>query len=519
MGPAGDSTGQKFLPLWLLQGVTLYWLGLKVFALFAGEPHADEAYYWAWGQHPALSYLDHPGLHAWLQGLMATLFGWSMAGLRALSLVTAAIVLWVLYVWSRRLAPERWQSYFWLGAALFWSSPLMTFYTTIATPDRLLVALALLSIHCFALAFANFREGRAHLAPLYLGALFLGLATLTKYNGVLLGLGMAAVIVMRADLRGLLRSPHLWLAAALSIALQAPTVIWNLEHGFATISFHAVERADAFDLSRFTLDRTLVLLVETVVLVSPFALWGMARLVFTRAREGFAGSLHSTARGVFTVSSVVTFALTLVRYVLFYWNIVAYAAFFGLAAWFIRSRVMQALQIAYGMILSTVLLAQFTVGPVLLGVGMTQPYSSDVFGWREVAAAVRAAEAEHGTDFVAGSNWQIAARLGFALGRADLASISEDRDAYDFWFDEGAIAGRDAIIVDEPRDPEDWAYVVAHFDSIEQVGEITPDRLGRPLVTYQLFVGRGYRAVPREAQPDAQAMSISTEAAERFEGP
>lgn len=37
-------------------------IGLKLYSLVAVNLVSDEAYYWMWGQHPALSYFDHPPL-------------------------------------------------------------------------------------------------------------------------------------------------------------------------------------------------------------------------------------------------------------------------------------------------------------------------------------------------------------------------------------------------------------------------------------------------------------------------
>ena len=51
----------------------------------------DEAYYWMWGQHPALSYYDHPPLNSWLLSLSSAVFGsivWGLILLHTVHLVT-----------------------------------------------------------------------------------------------------------------------------------------------------------------------------------------------------------------------------------------------------------------------------------------------------------------------------------------------------------------------------------------------------------------------------------------------
>ena len=52
----------------MLQVLVGLFLVLKLVFLFGSGPTSDEAYYWLWGQHPALSYYDHPPFHAWMLG-------------------------------------------------------------------------------------------------------------------------------------------------------------------------------------------------------------------------------------------------------------------------------------------------------------------------------------------------------------------------------------------------------------------------------------------------------------------
>src|SRR4051794_30260911 len=60
-------------------------LALRLYFDFAAPPLGDEAYYWMWGQRPALSYFDHPPLHAWLLGVVSIVGGWNNFSLRVLT--------------------------------------------------------------------------------------------------------------------------------------------------------------------------------------------------------------------------------------------------------------------------------------------------------------------------------------------------------------------------------------------------------------------------------------------------
>ena len=68
--------------LLLLQVIAAFFLAIKLVYVFRVGPIFDEAYYWLWGQHPGLSYFDHPPFHAWLLGISDAIFGRSLWGLR-----------------------------------------------------------------------------------------------------------------------------------------------------------------------------------------------------------------------------------------------------------------------------------------------------------------------------------------------------------------------------------------------------------------------------------------------------
>src|SRR6185369_2571698 len=103
---------------------------------------------------------------------------------------------------------------------------------------------------------------------LYAAAALLGLAVLTKYNAALLGVGIALFFVVRKPLRPLWRSPHLYLAGLLSIAMQAPVLWWNATEGLASYKFHLSERWGG-NLFVFTPYHAAVFLGFTLFVVGP----------------------------------------------------------------------------------------------------------------------------------------------------------------------------------------------------------------------------------------------------------
>ncbi len=69
-------------PLRAVQTVAIGMIVFHFVHLALAGVFMDEAYYWMWGQHPALSYYDHPPLNAWLLGLSSIVLGWNTVALR-----------------------------------------------------------------------------------------------------------------------------------------------------------------------------------------------------------------------------------------------------------------------------------------------------------------------------------------------------------------------------------------------------------------------------------------------------
>src|ERR1700709_1140832 len=100
----------SLVPLYV---VFAYLVVLRLWFDLAVAPMGDEAYYWMWGQHLSWSYFDHPPLDGWLQGLVAAIFGWSNFRVRLLTWVTLGGTLYVLWLWSKPLAPDDRTGWFW----------------------------------------------------------------------------------------------------------------------------------------------------------------------------------------------------------------------------------------------------------------------------------------------------------------------------------------------------------------------------------------------------------------------
>lgn len=477
------------------QVVVALFLVLRVAFFVMAQPNGDETYYWIWGQYPALSYYDHPPLLAWLQGALSIL-GWSSWSLRAGTWVTLSGVLALFWLWARRLAPEAPELPFWRMSAIFMASPLFQIMTWVAIQDHLLILLCL-AAGTFFLHFAEKWEtqGRLDRRALYAAAALLGLAVLTKYNAIFLGLGFALFVLVRPRLRQLLRNPHLYLAALLSIALQAPVFIWNAFQGFASYRYHLLERFNEgrpFEIAWYS-PRDAVLV--NLLILSPFIWIAIARLAFVRPASDFEGRARALGFSAVMVSTIAILILSLFIYPHFNWNIVAYILLLPLLfrgmdrAWLFWPHV------ALGLLFGAAMVYHFSVAPLATLVGRNEPSTASYYGWPEVAAELGRLDGAQPADFVATPWYGDAAKLAFALGDRSVTSLDPARDQYDYWFDVQAHIGQSAWLVvddDHPVEP-----VRGQFETITLVRDIPIRSFGRLVRTAHIYRAERYLGAPR----------------------
>lgn len=467
-------------PLGLLKTLVAILIVAKLLLLVFGGVFQDEAYYWLWGQHPALSYFDHPPLNAWLQGLSSAIFGWNRFAMRlpvALSLIADIGLVWLI---SKRIAWD-WPEHFWRMLILFLGTPIFFAVTAVALPDHLLVTFALASLY-FLLSFFQRWPELPRWRDLYLGAFFLGLAALSKYNAVFLGVGLGLYIVIAPRARPLLLKPQLYLAAAIAIVMQAPVLIWNLQQDLASFSFIFGARHSGLGA---TFEGTGQWLVGLVLLVGPFLLVPMLGFAFSR-RKG-----EGLSRTTFWVSTVVILGISAVTATLFHWNLMAYLAALPFLAFHMRWRWLTWLHTLYSVAFLGFMLVNYSVTPLTDVQGWKDEATGWAYGWDETAAAVRTARSEHDVGFIATADYTTAALLGFALADKDVTSLNSRRDQFDYWFDETAHAGQDAILFGDtwrPLTPD----IAARFAEVIPLVEIPVIRGGKEIDRHQIYLGKGF---------------------------
>ncbi|HYF23604.1 MAG TPA: glycosyltransferase family 39 protein [Caulobacteraceae bacterium] len=224
---------------------TLFLVGafalLRLWALFSTplELYPDEAQYWLWSRELAFGYYSKPPMIAWLIALTTGIGGDDEPWVRVSSLFLHAGAALALYGAGARLY-GRWTG-FW-AAALYSLMPGVALSSGIASTDAPLLFFLSLALLAYAVLYTTDAPRTRLLAAAGMGAA-LGGAFLSKYAALyfLLGLLLHALFSRAARSRWNWRSALL--APAGFAAISAPNLIWNANHGFATVS-HTAANAD-----------------------------------------------------------------------------------------------------------------------------------------------------------------------------------------------------------------------------------------------------------------------------------
>jgi hypothetical protein len=467
-----------------------YFVVVRLAFSFGAFPIGDEAYYWMWGRHPALSFYDHPPLQAWLQGLSHAIFGRSLFALRWMTAACLAVNLWIFYLIAKRVAGSRWRSFFLKSATIYLASPLYGFFTAAALHDYLLVTLVLASGYAFIRFFADVEQtGRGRSRDLFVAAALLGLATLTKYNGAFLGIAAAGTILLHPKLRRLLLDWRLYVAALLAVAMQLPVILWNVEQGFASFGYQMGSRHGT-GLAGVNIAGMKAFAGEALIMVSPFLVPVIILFFWARQRDAFERMAKTLAIWAFWLSTLTCLYISNFSWVIWWWNIVAFVLVFPFAARYAHP-VLLWLHVAWGALVTTIFVFSFTIVPVQALLGQMPGMETErSFGWEQLAPAMLSAREEHGADFLATNRFHTASELAFALDDPTVVSITPVREAFDDWVDWEALAGKDAIVLVETR--TDTETFKKSFAAVEELGEITTTRFGYPINVFRLYVARGF---------------------------
>jgi Dolichyl-phosphate-mannose-protein mannosyltransferase len=236
----------------------------------------DELYYLACARHLAFGYVDQPPMIALVTWLTVHTLGTSLLALRFLPALAGAFIIWLTAMIARELGGGRFAQ----GLAAL-SIALAGVYVIMAHQLTMNVFEPLFWMGCAYLVIRIIKTENQRLW-MWFGVLA-GLGLENKYSMALFGLAVVVGLLLTTE-RKAFRSPWIWLAGVIALAIFLPNLIWNFQHHWPFIELMHNIRASGRDIVR----GPLAFLGEQLLMMSPlnFPIWLAGLLFLFFGREG-----------------------------------------------------------------------------------------------------------------------------------------------------------------------------------------------------------------------------------------
>jgi len=487
-------------------GLFCYVLVLRLAYLGQLELIPDEMYYWVYSQQPALSYLDHPPLIAWLIGLGTAIAGDTIFGVRLLLIPMSLGGAVFFYLYGSTMCGKS------AGLMCILAVTVAPFFAAsgvLMTPDAPMLVAWVAALYFFKRALVD-QRGSAFVG---LG-LAMGLGLLAKYTIALLA--PAALVYMLSDRRcwHWFGRPEPYLSVLLSVLIISPVLVWNANNQWASLLFQSTRRLfENPDLSSHLVVVYAVLLLSPVIALAGFQVLGRARLELSpdQRKRRFMLIMSLVPLGFFLVYGLFTV-------IKFHWTLPAWIALLpmimnylagqhwsanppltryhkALARAFIPSVV--ALVICYGLVLH-----YFTLG--LPGI-KTRDFGTAYLGWNETARTVQELQSkiEEQTGqrpiVASTSKWSGAAALAWHLRPESMGRITGQNligmsgSMWEYWFDPNTGPRQPVLLVNRSPKLIGEAWLERAVVGLGPIQEIRIRREGALIAPLYYRIAEGFR--------------------------
>lgn len=458
----------------------------------------QEAYYWNYAKHLALSYFDHPPLTAWVIALCTGIGGDNAFGIRVGAVLLSMGVMIIMYAVTRRLFSNPKAS---LAVVIVVNCTILfALGSTIMTPDVPLLFFWSLILY----ALVRLKESSAP-KWWYLAGAALGMGLLSKYSVVLIIPGIFMYLLFSASQRRWLLTAHPYAALFLAAVIFLPVIIWNSEHDWASFLFQSSRRLS--EMRPLRLDYFGQLLGSQSGLLTPYIFllalggwfWAGVR-AFKQSDERYQ-LLFWLALPVYVVFTAASFK-SLVK---MNWMAPAYITSLIAGVIWVQSATSRFSNLMRKLYLPGLILGLVgVVASHILPLAPLVPIrSGDTWtGWRELADRVMADKDEMGErTFIFGHEYKIPSEIAFVTPHHEPTYageiIGENGLQYTYWTDCNALIGRNAIFVtsdaDRYRDMDRIRHCFALVTDQPPLEIKSGARLFRTFYIYRCY---GYKGPP-----------------------
>ena len=462
----------------------------------------DESYMAGAARTLALGYFDHPPLHVWIAWAAERSLGEAPIAVRLPFILLFAGSTWLMFRLTARLFGER---------AGLWATLTLTLAPVFSLADGIWLlpdgpAVFFLLAAAVAAARPLFEEENARPTAWWVAAgLFTGLALLSKFNAVFLPLGVLVFMVTVPAARKHLATTGPWLAAVIAALVVSPALVWNVQHGWAGVTFQVGRMyGGGLHLDRLAVEIGGEFAYLTPWLAVPLAI-SLMRALRAGGRDPRAWLLALAAIGpiaVFTLATLWSSGLP-------HWTMPGWLFAFPLfgrdAAELVgrRPRFARGYLGAAAAVFCLLIVGfgfQAATGALIPAVAVAaNPHvdpTADLVDWHDLRTALDEQGLLKPDRPVAAFNWTVAGKASYALGPGiPVLCLCGDPHGFRYRADPAAWNGRDVVIV-APKGSS-WAPAEDYFSGVEPLGDVAIQRGGRSVLVLELKLGRNLRFSPQ----------------------
>jgi 4-amino-4-deoxy-L-arabinose transferase-like glycosyltransferase len=454
----------------------------------------QEAYYWNYSRHMALSYFDHPPLAAYFIKF-TTLPGVSNFTLHLAAIILSLIMSLVIYRLAATLFDEKVS--FWSGVAIN-----LTFIyalgSLIITPDTPMLLFWCLSM----MACYKIEKSGEKIWWVLLG-LFTGAGFMAKYTIIFAGLGAILFFALSRERRMWFGTIWPYTAIAVAVITALPVIIWNYQNDWASFVFQTGRRAG--EMSRFRPDFFFGFIGTVIGIYGIIPVPLLAAGIWNSANKFLRENLSNHALIACFSVPILIFLLpvSLRSWVKMNWTAPAFIGIFisTAAFYFVKSGSGKIVR-AWGKISLIFLALSFiAVHIVILIPGIYFGRGDFFVGWDKLARRVEIARKDMPEPyFICGYEYKTASQLAFhledhpetvsntVLGRPGLQ--------YDYWCDPDTLTGYNAVVVYDERNkikrPEE---LTDRFEKVEFESSVRIEKGGKKVTEFYIFRCYNYRGL------------------------
>lgn len=456
----------------------------------------QDAYYYFYGEHLALSYFDHPPMVGWMLWLFTSVLGKSIYAVHAIDFLVTLATAYSVWLLAQRILPANKAA---KATLLFFSTIMVSILSIITTPD-----VPLLLFWALSLLFAHKAITQNRLTDWLLTGVMMGCAFLSKYTAVFLPASLFLFLLLSNTHRKKLWGYQFVLVCIVFAIVSSPVVIWNVQNDFISFKFQSGTRFNDMSLSKLkpknffgTVGHQLFIIIPVLFIALWVFVWKYIKREWKKLKTISSNNLFLLS--FFLPMVLFFFAVSVLYWVKINWMMPAYISGIVWVSSYLSVKWMR---------------VQFIIAVViqLLGIVFVASYPVPVrsddtwWGWEKLNDEVELLMKDRPGYFLAAhDDYKTAAVLHFTsgqkvysgniIGRPALQYMIVDKDAPQ------QLIGKNALffdsqprIKDENKNNEIPGELQQHFETVTELEPILiRNNKGKTLRKFLVFECKGYK--------------------------